>query len=107
MSDATYIILILGMALVTYLPRWLPLAVLAGRTLPDWFIEWLDLIPAAIFSSLLLPLLITSGEPRQIELFRPELFVTVPTLVFAIKTKSIGGTIIFGMLLFWAVGKLM
>ena len=94
------------MALVTYLPRWLPLAVLSGRSLPDWFIEWLDLIPAAIFSALLIPLLVTTGEPRHLELFRPELFVAVPTLIFAIKTKSIGGTIIFGMLLFWFIGKI-
>ena len=75
--------------------------------LPDWLVEWLDLIPAAILSALLLPLLVTTGEPRHLALFQPALLVAIPTLLFALKTKSLSGTIIVGMFLFWAAGKLM
>ena len=107
MSSREYIILVIGMGLVTYLPRWLPLFALSRHTLSRWLIEWLDLIPAAIFSALLLPLLVTTGEPRHIELFRPELLVAVPTFLFAIKTRSLGGTIILGMFLFWLTGKIV
>lgn len=107
MVEKEYIILVLGMGLVTYLPRWLPLIVLAQRRLPDWLVEWLDLIPAAILSALLLPLLVTTGEPRHLALFQPALLVAIPTLLFALKTKSLSGTIILGMFLFWAAGKLM
>ncbi len=107
MVEKEYIFLVMGMGLVTYLPRWLPLIVLAQRRLPDWFVEWLDLIPAAILSALLLPLLVTTGEPRHLALFQPALLVAIPTLLFALKTKSLSGTIILGMLLFWAAGKLM
>ena len=107
MVEKEYIILIMGMGLVTYLPRWLPLIVLAQRRLPDWLVEWLDLIPAAILSALLLPLLVTTGEPRHLALFQPALLVAIPTLLFALKTKSLSGTIILGMFLFWAAGKLM
>ena len=107
MLNSDYLLLLLGMAIATYIPRWLPLAVLAGRSLPGWFIEWLDLIPPAIFAALLLPLLITMGEPRHLAFFRPELLVAIPTFIFAIKTKSMGGTIILGMLLFWLAGKIM
>jgi len=39
-------------------------------------------------------------------LFRPELFVAIPTFIFAVKTKSLGGTVIFGMALFWLAGKI-
>ncbi len=107
MSETQYIILVIGMGLVTYLPRWIPLIALSHRKLPKWIVEWLDLIPVAILSALLLPLLITTGEPKSVEFFRPELLVAIPTFVFALKTKSLSGTIIVGMLLFWAINKIM
>jgi branched-subunit amino acid transport protein len=70
-------------------------------------IDWLDLIPVAILASLLLPLLVTTDEPKAIELLRPELIVAIPVAFFAVKTKSMIGTIILGMLLFWAINIVM
>jgi len=102
-----YLWIVIGMGLVTYLPRWFPLFFLARRNLPQWLIEWLDLIPAAILSALLVPELITVGTPRHLALWRPELWVALPTFVFALKTKSLGGTVVVGMTLFWAVQKVM
>ncbi|MBW2572873.1 MAG: AzlD domain-containing protein, partial [Deltaproteobacteria bacterium] len=87
--------------------RWFPLFFLARRNLPRWLIEWLDLIPAAILSALLVPELITVGTPRHLVLWHPELWVALPTFVFALKTKSLGGTVVVGMALFWAVQKVM
>lgn len=101
-----YLVLVFGMGIVTYLPRWLPLFFLSRRNLPRIVVEWLDLIPAAILSALLAPVLVTAGEPKHMSLFQPELWVGIPTLVFALKTKSLGGTVIVGMLLFWLVGKI-
>ena len=105
MVSSEYLAVILGMGLVTFLPRWLPLVYLTKRNLPAWLVEWLDLIPAAILSALLLPELVTSGAPRSLDLLRPELMAAVPTFLFAIFTKSLGGTVIVGMFLFWLVGK--
>ena len=105
MVSSEYLAVILGMGLVTFLPRWLPLAYLTKHNLPSWLVEWLDLIPAAILSALLLPELVTTGAPRTLDLLRPELVVAVPTILFAIFTKSLGGTVIIGMLLFWLAGK--
>lgn len=107
MIHREYIILVIGMGLVTYLPRWIPLFFLSRRELPAWFVEWLDLIPAAILSALLLPELVTTGDPRHITLWQPELLVAVPTFIFALRTKSLGGTVVAGMLLFWLTGKVM
>ena len=95
------------MGLVTYLPRWIPLDFLARRSMPEWLIDWLDLIPVAILSALLLPELITGGDPRALTLIQPKLLVAIPTFVFAIKTKSLGGTVVVGMLLFWIAGKIV
>jgi len=107
MIPDTYLYILLGMGVVTYVPRWLPLALLSNRRLPEWFEQWLDLIPAAILSALILPILITTGEPRHLDLLRPELLVAVPTLLFAVKTRSLAGTVVVGMFLFWLAGKFL
>ena len=104
MIPDTYLYILLGMGIVTYVPRWLPLVLLSNRRLPEWFEQWLDLIPAAILRSLILPILVTTGDPRHLDLLRPELFVAVPTLLFAVKTRSLAGTVVVGMLLFWLAG---
>lgn len=104
MPDGRYLLLLIGMGLVTFLPRWAPLFYLSRRRLPAWFVEWLGLIPAAILSALLLPALVTAGQPRHL-VWQPELWVALPTLLFALKTRSLGGTVVVGMLLFWLAGK--
>lgn len=96
-----YILIVLGMGAVTYLPRWIPLFTLSRRRLPPWALNWLDLIPAAVLSALVLPALVTTGEPRHLDLFRPELYVAVPTFLFALKTRSLGGSVLLGMGLYW------
>ncbi|MDI9569948.1 MAG: AzlD domain-containing protein [Pseudomonadota bacterium] len=106
MDEGLILLTFAGMGVVTYLPRWLPLRLLAEKRLPAWVESWLDLIPASILSALLLPSLVTGGHPRGLDLTRPELIVAIPTLLFALKTKSLGGTVLFGMALFWLAGRL-
>ncbi len=107
MPKTSYLLLIIGMGLATYLPRMLPLTVLSNRKLPRWLIDWLDLVPAAILSALLVPSLVTSGTPRVLDLTRPDLMAAIPTLFFALKTRSLAGTVLVGMALYWAIGALM
>ena len=101
-----YVLLLIGMGLVTYLPRWLPLHYLSRRKLPDWFVQWLELIPAAILAALLLPALVLEGSPRHLDLLRPEFMGALPTFAFAWWTRSLGGTVVVGMLLFWFAQRL-
>ena len=107
MIHAEYLILVVGMGSVTYIPRWFPIFFLSRRQLPQWFSEWLDLIPVAILSALVFPELVTGGNPRHLGLSQPPLWGALPTFLFALKTKSLGGTVVVGMLLFWMVGKLL
>jgi branched-subunit amino acid transport protein len=107
MTTRDYIILILSMGAVTYLPRMLPLVALSSRRLPAWFTEWLELIPAAILSALLAPTLFTNAVPRVFSLGKPELLAAVPTLLFAVKTRSLAGTVIVGMSCYWGLKMLM
>jgi branched-subunit amino acid transport protein len=105
MPDAEYFGIILCMGLVTYLPRWLPLFLLSQKPMPRWLIEWLDFVPVAILSALVFPELMTRGMPRVLDLMQAKCLVAVPTLLFAFKTRSLGGTVLVGMVLYWIVEK--
>lgn len=107
MESHSYIILILGMGLVSFIPRWIPLFFLSKRQLPSLLIEWLELIPVAILSALLVPALLTTGTPRVFNPFSIEMLVAIPTFIFAWFTKSLGGTLVVGMLLYWGAGMVM
>ena len=106
MTVNDYLLLIGGMGLVTYLPRALPLLYLAHRKMPQWLIDWLNLIPVAILSALLAPTLFTDTVNRSIAFGKLELLVAIPTLIFALKTRSLGGTVLVGMLLYWLFGSI-
>jgi len=103
MTFPDYLFLFGGMGLVTYLPRALPLIYLAHKQLPQWLIDWLGFIPVAVLSALLAPTLFTESATRSLSLGKPEFLVAIPTLLFAWKTRSLGGTVLVGMLLYWLV----
>lgn len=107
MKSGWFLLLLAGMGLVTYLPRWLPLLSLSRRDLPGWLREWLDLLPTAILSALLAPALLTAGAPRHLDATRPEMLVAVPTLLFAWKTRSLAATVVVGMGLYWLAGRFL
>jgi branched-subunit amino acid transport protein len=107
MSFIDYLFLFGGMGLVTYLPRAIPLIYLAHKQLPQWLIDWLNLIPVAILSALLAPSLFTDAGSRSFAFGKLELIVAIPTLIFALKTRSLGGTVLVGMLFYWGAGVLV
>lgn len=106
MTGSGYLLLLLGMGAVTYIPRWLPLRLFSGRRLPGWFLDWLSLIPVAVLSALLLPELLISGTTSRLDPASPGFLVAIPTFIVAAKTKSLLWAVLTGMALFWAAGKL-
>lgn len=106
MTVNDYLLLFGGMGLVTYLPRALPLLYLAHRQMPQWLIDWLSLIPVAILSALLAPSLFTDTATRSLAFGKLEFLVAIPTLLFSLKTRSLGGTVLVGMLLYWLGGMI-
>jgi branched-subunit amino acid transport protein len=69
-------------------------------------VEWLQVMPAAILSALLAPELLTAGDPRRLDLLRPEFFAALPTFACAWLTRSLAGTVVCGMLCYWLIGRL-
>ncbi|MFW6022543.1 MAG: AzlD domain-containing protein [Bacillota bacterium] len=92
------LILITGMALVTYIPRVLPLLILSKLDIPGVIIRWLKYIPAAILAALLAPNLFMIDGEIAVNLKNVNLLASIPTFVVAFYKKNIFMTIIVGVL---------
>jgi len=98
MDEKLILITILGMALVTYLPRLLPLLALSGKKLPDVVVAWLGYVPGAVLAAMLFPsLLIVDGN---ISIAKENLYfwAAIPTFIAAILTKKLFLPVVVGML---------
>ena len=97
------LLLILGMAAVTFLPRFLPLALFTRWSLPEKVKRLLHFMPTAIMAAIVFPILFPS--PGGIITFEPRLIMAaLPVFVFAGKTKNLWGSVVIGMALYWALG---
>lgn len=94
--DQQVMTIIIGAAIVTYLPRMLPLVVLSRTRLPAIFIRWLSYIPAAVLAALLAPALLVS-EGKVLIVDNHYLLAAVPTFAVAVKTRNMALTIVTGM----------
>jgi len=62
-------IMVLGMAIVTYIPRMIPLAILPGLKLPKYLQSFLSFIPIAVLSALIFPGFIDSTNNSYTAIF--------------------------------------
>lgn len=98
--------LILGCAIVTWIPRVLPFIFVRSFSLPDRMLRWLSYIPVCILSALVFEsLLDTSGT--VVSLDWPKLITFVPTLAIALITKSLSLTVVGGVIIMAVVRLVM
>lgn len=98
MNDPVLVLFL--MASVTYLPRVLPVLLLARRPLPAFLARWLAYIPVAVLAALLGPLLLVSGETINLSPgANPFFWVSLPVFATALRTRNMFVTVIVGMLL--------
>lgn len=91
------LLLFLGMALVTYLPRMAPLVILSRLELPAWLLRWLSFVPVAVLSALLAKELLVNGRQVDVSLGHPHLWAAIPTFIVAARTRSLMGTVLVGI----------
>jgi branched-subunit amino acid transport protein len=97
MEVSSYVLLIiLGSALVTLLPRVIPLVFLNNVKLKEGVIKWLNYIPVTVMSALLAQELFLSNGNISI-LNNEKLLASLPAFLVAILTKSLLGTVIAGI----------
>lgn len=88
------------MALVTYLPRLLPVLLLARRNLPARLVRWLSYIPAAVLAALLGPALLAPGGKLDLDpAANPDFWVSIPVFMIAVLTRNLFATVLSGMAL--------
>ena len=95
--------LILGMALVTFLPRFFPMVFLTRWTLPERVKKGLEYFPISILSAIAFPILFFNGEGRM-EVQPHYLLSAIPVFIFAWKVESLWGSVILGMAIYWGLG---
>jgi branched-subunit amino acid transport protein len=99
MDQQTIFLTILGMTLVTYLPRLVPVLVLSSRSLPRLVIAWLRLVPMAVLAALVAPSLFVREGRLTLDLSNIFLLATLPTLLVAWRTKNLFLSVVVGMVI--------
>lgn len=102
-----YLLLFLGMALVTYLPRFLPLFVLSRVKIPRLFALWLGYVPVAVLAALVAPGLLLSEGKLFLSVNNSYLLASLPTFIAAVKTRNMFLTILMGMASILIIGALI
>lgn len=91
-------LIILGSAIVTFIPRVVPLMVLSRFELPAWAMRWLHYVPISIIATLIgQEIFIDDGKIVSLT-NNIEFFAAIPTFFIAIKTRSLLGTVLGGII---------
>lgn len=95
--------LILACAVVTAVPRVVPLVLLSRIALPRWLLSWLAYVPVAVLTALLaIEVLIVDGKPA-VSAANPALLAILPALAVAGLTRSLIGTVLAGLAAYWVL----
>lgn len=95
----TVLLIVIGGAIVTFIPRVVPLMVLSRMKLPESVLRWLHYVPIAILAALVGQELFIHDDEVSIKL-NPELLAAIPTALVAIKTRSLLWTVVVGVVVF-------
>ncbi|MDN5371215.1 MAG: hypothetical protein PWR19_261 [Carnobacterium sp.] len=90
--------LILGMALVTYLPRLLPMLVLSNRSIPEKMSKWMSFVPVSIFAALIFSdVFFWESQFNVNPIVNIKLLPSVLVFIVAYKTKSLLWSMVLGI----------
>jgi len=89
METMAVTLLILGLALGTYLLRVLPLTVLSRVTLPEWAQDWLSLVPGAVLAASLAQTLFVREEHLALSWRNTYLLAAIPAFLVAWRTRNV------------------
>ena len=101
-TTVAMVVLIIGCALVTWIPRILPFVLVKNMKLPDVLLRWLAYIPVCILSALVIEGFFVQ-EQSIVTLNWLNIVAFIPTLLVALLTKSLSKTVIVGVLTMAAV----
>lgn len=98
MTNNSIWLMIIGISVVSLLPRILPVALLSRFEFPKIFNKWLTFVGPAVLGALTaISILAPEGE-LFISLKNKYLWAFIPTFLVAIKTRSLLYTLLIGIL---------
>ncbi|WP_031483018.1 AzlD domain-containing protein [Maridesulfovibrio frigidus] len=97
MDQKIIFFIIIGMMVVTYVPRVLPVLALSSRELPPVVARWLGYVPTAVLSAMLVPSLLAPEGVINLGFDNIYLWVAIPTFAIAMFTRNFFGTVAVGM----------
>lgn len=104
MTDSKALLLtILGMGLVTFLIRLLPILAVGRLKLPRWALQAMRYIPPSVLTAIILPELLLPGGTLTLTLGNARLFAGIVAALVAWRTGNVLLTVVAGMGVLWAL----
>lgn len=97
MTTWTMVLLILGCAVVTWVPRIVPFALVRNVKMPKIILRWLAYIPVCILSALVIESVL-DDERTVVGIDWLHMLALVPTVLVAVWTKSLSKTVVVGVM---------
>lgn len=97
MSNTSFILLLIGCTLVTFIPRVIPFLVARNFTISEPVEKWLSYLPVFIFTGLIVESLLETSGSTGIRINWEALLATIPTIIVAFLSKSLLTTVLFGV----------
>lgn len=100
-SNMDIALCIVGMSIVSYIPRALPPFILAKTKISPVIERWLKYVPTSVFGSLVFSEIFINNKQVNFSLHNISLWTSLIVVVVAAKTKSLAKSIIVGLITFW------
>ncbi|KUK34684.1 MAG: Branched-chain amino acid transport [Caldanaerobacter subterraneus] len=92
-----FIISVIGMFLVTYIPRFMPVYGLTKIELPQAVKSFLEYVPVAVLSALLFPVIFIKDGKLFLDLSNVYLLSAIPTFIAAYFTRKLFTPVVVGI----------
>ena len=94
-------ILIIGMMLVTFLPRYIPMLVVGRLPMPDRLFRALRYVPVAVLTAISVPAALMPQDKVDFGISNAYLYASIVAVLIAWRTQNLLYTIGGGMLIFF------
>jgi|TARA_B100001741_G_C16099828_1_gene390571 branched-subunit amino acid transport protein len=95
--------LIIYCGLVTFLSRYLMIAILKKEMFTDRIREVLSFVPSAVFPAIIFPAIFINDYGSYIEMNDPKIFGAIVAILVGYFSKNVIATIFSGLLSYWFI----
>lgn len=90
------LLVVVAMAVVTYLTRCIPLLAMSGRRLPTWLLRFLAGVPVGVLAAFAVPLIFAPEGRLDLGMRNLNLLAAIPCLAVALWRRSLVWAVVAG-----------